>query len=1192
MEEYVGTIISTMDSPSPGGMSFVVTKGNVHRGQFVEAQYPEGTMVALITNVVKTNRYFERADSVKEFEARGSALFEQFPTSEWEYLIAQTKPLGVFNAGMVSRASFPPSPGTRVRTAQPGTLEKFFKFDKEKGVHLGRVEFHDLDVNLNLTKLLKKHLAILSISGAGKCVSPHSRVLLNDGRNVEIGGLVEQHLAKQSVIEDGIEISYSNPDGLEVFSLGKTNQITPSKIRAFTRRKAPGEMLKIHTRSGRILEVTKEHPLPVMNGSIEWIPASGLGERNHLLISRPRVKGSNKQIDCIDLWEDSKKVRAKDKEVLDLIRKKITEKASLKSFAKTHSIPYRTIQNWLKESGIPLFYLEKLCAFTEIDFNQLRKKIKTLGYGKRTIPSILSVNKDFARLLGYLLAEGHNNAKMMSFINNCPEIQEDFAGLCKQVFKEKACRIKRENEVRLYNKLLAETLQRIGFTNSSWTKFVPDEILMSEEKVACAFLSSFFDCDGYVSSAKSEAEICLASKRLVEGINQILLRLGIVAFKKVKMVNSKPYPRLFIRGSKNLSIFEKHLSLIIDMKKERLEKHIKKQSNPNFDTIPNTANQIKKLLELLRIGPSQTRSKGILNYLHRHDNPSLESLNTLLNTLENRFSELELTTASIKKLFYSLPNSTEDEAKEIVADAYGNFDFNQIASGSGISSTTARRVVRGITNPKNSVFRLAENALVLQGKSDLCIEGINNLDFNKVATNIKRLSEKLNYSTQELCVNAGAWKRALYTYSEITCTPSYSFLYSIAKCLFKESLRIEKSLPEARQHLNSLKSIAHSNLYFDQITKIEKFKPDYEYVYDLCVEDHNFVCEDLVIHNSYATSVLFEELLDRKKEHGRIATIVLDPHGEYSSFAQPVKDKKHKDYSNRTLVVKGRNVRISVPSLSVGILAGIIPGLSGAQKRDLNRIISKLKEEMKSGLGPFDFERLKKAISEDKQVKENTKGPLIGWLSELEGMRLFSKTDSPSIRDIVRPGYLTVIDLSDIINIRKKQVIVSHFAHKLFNARRKKLIPPFLVVLEEAHQFVPMMVSKEQAVSRNIIRTIAREGRKFGAALCLISQRPIQLDTTALSQCNSKIILRITNPYDLKHIAESAEAIDQRSMDLITSLQVGEALIIGEAVNYPLFLKIRERRSLPSKHEISLEEAAVQFEESKKEKDKETEAFL
>ncbi len=342
---------------------------------------------------------------------------------------------------------------------------------------------------------------------------------------------------------------------------------------------------------------------------------------------------------------------------------------------------------------------------------------------------------------------------------------------------------------------------------------------------------------------------------------------------------------------------------------------------------------------------------------------------------------------------------------------------------------------------------------------------------------------------------------------------------------------------------------------------------------------------------SYAVSCLIEELLDRKKEHGRIACVVFDPHGEYSSFAEPAK-KGFTDYSDRALVVKGNQIRIGVPNLSIRILSGIIPGLSLTQRRELSRILAELKKDMRAGNGPFDFAKVKQAIVDDSEIKSNTKAALLAWLSELENMHLFAKMDLPSIRDLVMPGKLAVIDLSDIIDVKKKQIIVSYFAQKMFSERRKARIPPFLLIIEEAHQFASERASEEQAISREIIRTIAREGRKFGASLCLISQRPVQLDTTALSQCNTKLILRITNPYDLKHIAESAEAIDQRSMDMITSLQVGEALIIGEAVGYPLFFKVRQRKSMPSKHEITLEEAALRYEEKISKRDSETEALL
>ncbi|MCD6399649.1 hypothetical protein J7L85_02540, partial [candidate division WOR-3 bacterium] len=907
MTEHIGTVISTPNSPSPSNVDFVVTNGIVHRGQFVEIKHANGTMLALVTNVMKTNKYFERADSVKEFEARGSAIFEQFPTAEWEYIVANTRPLGIFTANGIKRPSTPPSPGTKVFSATKELLNDFYGFD-DNGLHLGRVEFHGLDVNLNMTRLLKKHLAILSISGAGKCVSPSSRVLLGDGRSMEIGKLVEQHLAKQKVLDGNTEISYSNPKALEIFSLGEGNRISSSKIIAFTRRKAPRQMLRIYTKSGRTLEVTPEHPIPIMSGFIEWVPASELREHDFLLIARPKLRGSNQRIDFFDLWKDSTRVRVKNRLLLNLIRKKLRESGPLSSFARACSVSCSAFRNWFYGSGIPLAYFKKLCDFAGLDFNQLKGELKTLHCGAKKIPAAIHVNEDFAKLFGYMLAEGHNSGKHISFTNTSPKIQADFAKLCQRVFGEKACRLKRADEVRIYNKLLAETLQKIGFTKSSWTKFVPSELMMSEEKVISAFLSSFFDCDGYVSLNKPEVKICLASEQLSEHINQFLLRFGIIAFKRIKRVNSRPYVRLLIRGSQNLSILRENLNLLIDMKGKRLTAHTKKQSNPNLDTIPNITPLIKKLLVLLRIKPNQMHSEGLSNYLHRADSPSSKSMRLLLKSFEKRFTELQLTIDSVKTLFRSLPAITENEAKVFVTEAYENFNFNQIACNTGVSCTTARRVSMGITNPKNSVFKLAENALALQGTSNTRVEIVNKLDFSEIASEIKRLCEKLNFSTQELCIEAGVWKRALYEYSSFRRNPCYSSLRAIAKSLFEESLRIERGLQAARELLDYIKSIVDSNIYFDQITKIETFRPKYKYVYDLCVENHNFICNDLIIHNSYLTSCILEELLDRKKEQGRIACIILDPHGEYSSFAEPP-EHGCVDYSDRTMLVKGNSIK-------------------------------------------------------------------------------------------------------------------------------------------------------------------------------------------------------------------------------------------------------------------------------------------
>lgn len=342
---------------------------------------------------------------------------------------------------------------------------------------------------------------------------------------------------------------------------------------------------------------------------------------------------------------------------------------------------------------------------------------------------------------------------------------------------------------------------------------------------------------------------------------------------------------------------------------------------------------------------------------------------------------------------------------------------------------------------------------------------------------------------------------------------------------------------------------------------------------------------------SYTVSVLLEELLERKKEQGRMAVIVLDAHGEYLSFAEPVVGKQHSDYSSKTRVLKARDLRIGVPMITATTISAIFPNLTAIQRRELDAVLSKLRQDMRSGLGPFDFAAVKREL-ESQEVSKSTRGSLKNWVLELEQMRLFDKVDSFSLQDLVKPGNLAIIDLSEIVSIKKKQIIVSYLANKLFNERRRKSIPPFLLVIEEAHQFAPEGAKYESALAKHVVETIAREGRKFGASLCLVSQRPKRLSTTALSQCNTALIMRITNPYDLKHIEESAEGIDKRSSDMLTSLRVGEAVLVGEATNYPVFFKVRERKSQPLRHAFSLEHESLAFEEKKDAVSKELEEYL
>ena len=161
-------VISTVYPPNTQKFLFVVSDGELDKGAFVEARSEDGSLIGMITSLVKANRYFERADSVKSFEKYGASIAEQLPAGEREYLVAEVKALSVHGKGLQKRPSKPVSPGTEVFLAGEQSLRRLLGFDFDNGLKLGELEHHALPVSLSLDKLLRKHLAILSISGGGK----------------------------------------------------------------------------------------------------------------------------------------------------------------------------------------------------------------------------------------------------------------------------------------------------------------------------------------------------------------------------------------------------------------------------------------------------------------------------------------------------------------------------------------------------------------------------------------------------------------------------------------------------------------------------------------------------------------------------------------------------------------------------------------------------------------------------------------------------------------------------------------------------------------------------------------------------------------------------------------------------------------------------------------------------------------
>lgn len=129
---------------------------------------------------------------------------------------------------------------------------------------------------------------------------------------------------------------------------------------------------------------------------------------------------------------------------------------------------------------------------------------------------------------------------------------------------------------------------------------------------------------------------------------------------------------------------------------------------------------------------------------------------------------------------------------------------------------------------------------------------------------------------------------------------------------------------------------------------------------------------------------------------------------------------------------------------------------------------------------------------------------------------------------------------------------------------------PLLIVLEEAHRFLPR---DGDTPTHRVVSRIAKEGRKYGVGLMVVTQRPSDIDSAVLSQCGTMIALRVTNGADRAAVAGMVPDDLGGLVELLPALRTGEALILGDALQVPSRIRIRKARHKPVGEDPSLPDA-------------------
>jgi uncharacterized protein len=304
--------------------------------------------------------------------------------------------------------------------------------------------------------------------------------------------------------------------------------------------------------------------------------------------------------------------------------------------------------------------------------------------------------------------------------------------------------------------------------------------------------------------------------------------------------------------------------------------------------------------------------------------------------------------------------------------------------------------------------------------------------------------------------------------------------------------------------------------------------------------------------------------------------VILDPHGDYLGFWQ------------KTSLFPDNSIKLFYPSVSVNdrnrdlisfLVERMTQGFSDPQKEKfhdameavdipndqsvpIGKYIGKLIQELEKmppGQSKGTIPAVKRGLRlVDKQMAamQASNAALRKRLSEYP----FEPMPDPATEahKYVSPGQASIVYLGGYDHLTQSTIVALILKH-LFERRASMSneIPPFLTVVEEAHNFIPSRGEGQiETPSVEIIQKVITEGRKFGTGLLLISQRPSRLDETALSQCNTFLVFRLVNPRDQAFVEKVMENLSKSDSKLLPGFGSGQGIISGQAVRFPLVVQV------------------------------------
>jgi hypothetical protein len=305
---------------------------------------------------------------------------------------------------------------------------------------------------------------------------------------------------------------------------------------------------------------------------------------------------------------------------------------------------------------------------------------------------------------------------------------------------------------------------------------------------------------------------------------------------------------------------------------------------------------------------------------------------------------------------------------------------------------------------------------------------------------------------------------------------------------------------------------------------------------------------------SYLISKILGEVAQLGYEDGAEKShriLVIDPSGEYLQ-----EDGACRAFLDRYEVLDARKLRIPLLRKERFEQLTEILGLNASETERLGSFIFR-KSEREVEL----FKREEGGGPEDSITRLVEKAGLpYTILSRASRMNLrLGRSDFQARRRLEEAKAGLILPIADLNTIEQQQVALGYILDRIIESwstpKRKGEggCPRLLIILEEAHNYAPSTYS---SYCKPAIVRLAREGRKYGISLCLVSQRPRWVDPTVLSQCGNLFIFRIQNSDDIDHVLQFSGFLDPGLKQSISNLSIGEVLVSPPVLQLPAICSV------------------------------------